>query len=71
MITIVTSRYGGAYSGGAWLAFNCWFEDVPRAAFGDDCVCAEFFGSAAAASVGRGATPDEAMADMRTRELEL
>lgn len=40
-VTIVKTRYGGLYEGGAWGAFYCDPETVPEDAFGSDIECAE------------------------------
>ena len=34
--TIVIDRYNGCYSGGKWLAFPCFFYDVPEEIEGED-----------------------------------
>lgn len=41
--TIIKARYGGHYEGGAWLAFNCFYEQIPHEAIGDDLSCATFW----------------------------
>lgn len=60
-VSIMKSRYGGAYEGGAWGAFHLYPEDIPEAAMGDDISCScwwDHFGE----GVGVGGTPDEAFA---------
>jgi hypothetical protein len=42
-VTIVTSRYGGTYEPGVWLAFPYWPEDIPPDWNADDVTCAAFF----------------------------
>lgn len=66
-VTIIRSRYKGAYSGGSWLAFYCDPEDIPPEATADDGTCAAWFHSDPAAFVGRGSTPDGAYNDLRQR----
>ncbi len=65
-VTIIMARYGGIYEGGVWLAFNCYEDEVPAAATSNDISCVTFFGYAAD-SVGRGDTPNKALADLRGR----
>ena len=38
-VTIVQTRYGGIYEGGAWAAFLSHPEEIPHDAFGGDSVC--------------------------------
>lgn len=68
-VTIITARYQGSYEGGLWCAFNLYELEVPPEATGNDIACYEFWHSPNAAKVGRGATPDEALADL-TKRLE-
>lgn len=63
--TVCASRYQGAYEGGLWVAFPVAYWDVPDAAFGCDLSAAAFWTNAD--TVGRGATPDEAVQDMLRR----
>lgn len=42
-LTIIKDRYAGVYSGGAYIAFNCYPECVPEDVTGDDISCAEFW----------------------------
>lgn len=42
-VTILTSRYGGAWEGGKWLAFHCDPWEVPEEVFGDDVTCNHWF----------------------------
>ena len=42
-ITIVEDRYNGTYSGGKWIAFNCYPWQVPEDIFDDDVSCCEFW----------------------------
>lgn len=82
LITLVEDRYHGAYSGGAWIAFR---GEVARVnpggdleeAFGGDRECILFFeggdggpANPAAAEIGRGDTPTDALADLLRRKGE-
>ena len=79
LITLVEDRYGGAYSGGAWIAFRDKESRVDEGgdledAFGGDRECILFFlggdgevANPAAAEIGRGDTPAEALADLLRR----
>jgi hypothetical protein len=66
-VTIIRTRYGGSYEGGAWAAFHCHEDAVPANATGDDLTCATYWWSSEAGLVGRGATPDEALANLEDR----
>lgn len=66
-VTIISARYGASYEGGAWCAFHCYEFEVPPAATADDITCSGYWSSSAADVVGRGATPDEALADLEKR----
>ena len=70
-VTIVKDRYSGCYSGGKWIAWNLHLEDIPNAWDDDDYTCAGFWGSEHiwARPVGKGNTPEEALADLE-HELE-
>jgi hypothetical protein len=60
---IIPSRYGGTYSGGTWLAFNA--HEEPGGATSGDNECADFFDDAdQRMPIGRGETPNEALADL-------
>ena len=62
-ITIVKDRYGGTYSGGAFLAFNLSCEEIPLEIDADDVTCCKFWKNTKI-KVGKGATPDEALDDL-------
>jgi hypothetical protein len=73
--TIVRDRYRGAYSGGRWVAFPVYPEEVPDAIFDEDIPCIKYWKEQQEGHVpaGVGATPDEALARLReavTRALE-
>ncbi|MDX1409934.1 MAG: hypothetical protein R3330_17415 [Saprospiraceae bacterium] len=38
-VTVVGTRYGGAYEGGRWAAFKCHIDNIPTEAFGSDTEC--------------------------------
>lgn len=62
--TIVLSRYGGAYEGGIWLAFNLHPHDIHDDVFMDDETCAAWFNGINDKNVGKGNTPTEAFNDL-------
>jgi hypothetical protein len=68
-LTVMSARYGGSYEGGDWVAFNCYPHDISSAAYGDDIACAGFWGYSVdhQPKVGRGATPNQAIADLVER----
>jgi hypothetical protein len=75
-VTIISDRYGGTYSGSAWLAFNRDPEDVPEDVSADDVTCAMFWEHQRsmeildrkhAMPIGRGNGPDEALQDLYRR----
>lgn len=68
-VTIIYDRYGGVYSGGRWVAFNLYYDDIPGAVSGDDISCHEFWSEFKNRHgvAGRGDTPDEALEDLRSR----
>lgn len=65
-ITLITTRYGGVYEGGAWAAFPCRAHEVPRETVGDDVTCAMWWEEHGAA-IGVGATPEDALADLEAK----
>ena len=68
-VTIVMSRYQGTYEGAPWLAFPVDSEDLADSDYaGEDSECMIFFSECEERQVpiGRGATPDEALANLRT-----
>ena len=42
-VTIIKDRYGGAYSGAKWIAWNCAPEIIPPEVAGDDVSCGAFW----------------------------
>jgi hypothetical protein len=67
---VVHDRYGGTYSGGAWLAYPKYLEDVPPEADGGDIECDDFWHEHAASPaypVGLGADPAAALDDLRAK----
>lgn len=66
-ITIITARYGGSYEGGRYCAFHSYPSDIPWDAVGNDISCCAYWGSTAVELVGRGSTPNRALADLQAR----
>jgi hypothetical protein len=69
-VTIVMAQYGGTFEGGQWLAFPLAPEDLADSDYAaDDISCMLFFESCEERKlpIGRGSTPDEALADLRAR----
>lgn len=65
---VVEDRYGGVYSGGAWLAFQP--DDWPGLdsdAFGADLECGGWWAEHSDDAIGRDDTPDLAVADLENR----
>ena len=65
-VTIIQTRYGGTYEGGAWAAFPIHLERVPDDAVGNDVVCVTWWADHGN-TVGVGATPDAALADLEAK----
>ena len=65
-ITITTARYFGAYEGGRWVALWVAPHDLPEEPFDEDNTAAVWWVDEAQL-VGRGATPNEALADLIAR----
>jgi hypothetical protein len=69
-VTVVKSRYQGTYEGDRWLAFPVGVEDLADSDYaGEDVECMCFFQECDARQlpIGRGFTPDRALADLRKR----
>lgn len=69
-VTIVCDRYSGTYSGAKWLAFNMYPENVSILDVnGDDISCHNFWlDDAKRYVIGKGSTPDEALADLYSQK---
>lgn len=69
-LTVVCDRYGGAYSGGRYTAWNLDHYNVPDSIHGDDMTCMEFWedSSQKYGKVGKGSTIKEAMDDLASDE---
>jgi excisionase family DNA binding protein len=67
-LTLNMDRYGGVYSGGAWLAFNEDPWDIDSRVSGSDMECMEYFDEPR--MIGRGASPTEAVADLYARMVK-
>ena len=65
-VTIIRTRYGGAYEGNDWAAFNCDEDQVPLDATGCDSECEAFWRDPKGVRVGVGETPDQALAALVT-----
>jgi len=63
-VTIVNTRYGGAYEGGLWLAFKSYPAGIPFDIYSDDGACAAWFNGINDKNVGKGNTPTEAFNDL-------
>ena len=64
--TIIADRYNGTYSGGK---YTCWAMDadmIPPEVEGGDAECYHFWHTTDLI-VGKGATPDKAMLDLRQK----
>lgn len=68
-LTIVNDRYSGTYSGGEYTAWARYPEDIPKAVFGDDTSCWDYFRTTRDI-YGRGDTPNEAIIDLEKRSKE-
>lgn len=62
-VTILSSRYGGTYEPGKWIAFACWPNDIPAGWNADDLTCASFFADRKN-DIGGGDTPQQAYEDL-------
>lgn len=62
-LTITSDRYGGAYSGGDFLAWKLLPENIPTEPWEDDVTCYEFWHDTDIIC-GRGKTPEEAVANL-------
>jgi hypothetical protein len=66
-LTIVSDRYSGAYSGGQYLAFNLYPDNVPRSVGGEDMEEGLFWddgGEHEKYIIGKGETPNAAADDL-------
>lgn len=66
-LTIISTRYGGTYEGGKFVAFPCEEWAIPDDVQGGDVECMAWW-DRYAEGVGRGATPDAALADLIERQ---
>ena len=69
-VTIVMARYRGTYEGARWLAFPIGADDLADSDYAaEDIECMLFFEECKERKlpIGRGETPDNAMADLRAR----
>ena len=71
-ISIWESRYGGVYEGGRWIAIgNCDLLPQYTDIMGDDESCMRFWNSRQSEKIGRGETPNDALADLLERNRDL
>lgn len=65
-LTIVSDRYGGTYSGGDFTTWNMDYYEIQTDPAEDDVTCMMFWVTTDIV-VGRGATPQEAVDDLKRR----
>ena len=76
-ITIVQDRYGGTYSGAAFLCFGCEYYEIPQEVNGDDIEAMIFWDNTnlntyhANLRIGKGETPDDALRDHAEKYSKL
>lgn len=71
-LTIINDRYGGVYSGGAYLAFKLEPWDVPKGVDGSDMECASFWDEDAKEyTIGKGDTVQEAIDDLASKLMPV
>ena len=68
---IVPARYGGVYEGASVLAFPTEPTALPDGWDGGDTECHAYWSANATAPIGKGETPDAALADLRAKLLKL
>lgn len=66
-LTVTADRYGGAYSGGAYLAWPLEPSDVPGEPDCGDLTCGSFWDENTMIPVGRGDSPNKAVEDLLRR----
>lgn len=64
--TIICDRYGGTYSGALWLAFPHDYWDIPEEVDSGDMDSCRFWQDYDGI-VGKGATPEDALNDLRKK----
>lgn len=78
-VTVFTARYSGTYEGAPWIAVQTHADPAmsynPEEAHlsgcqSDDVTCMQWFDNNVHAPVGRGDTPDQAVADL-ARQLDI
>lgn len=68
-LTITRDRYAGVYSGGKWIAWNKYANDLPSGYDAGDLECGDFWDSYNR-PVGKGDTPNEAVEDLKLKLVE-
>lgn len=66
-LTIMPTRYMGAYEGGRWAAFNLYPDQVPAEAHGSDLVCSSWWDFVGKKLAGLGTTAEEAIKDLESK----
>lgn len=61
--TIISDRYNGTYSRGAWLAFPLRYDEIPEEVSGEDMEC-QLFWDNYKEPVGKGLDFDSALYDL-------
>ena len=68
-IVIHQSRYGGVYEGAQWFAIFCG-DTFPDRSIGDDVECSDFWGPEESKTCGIGDTPNDALDDLFSKNIE-
>lgn len=78
-LTVVMDRYSGIYSGGYFIAWNKYFDEVPTDIHGDDCTALNFWENYRKKSdslkdghemVGFGETAEAAIKDLIAKQMQ-
>ena len=67
-LTIIGDRYSGAYSGGEYIAWNMYPNEIPAEVDSGDVECNEFWLNYKGI-YGKGSTSQEAINDLKTKLL--
>lgn len=74
-ILVISDRYGGAYSGGDWVAFGRGDVDIVKASlervWDGDVECRFFWTDEMKAVTGQGETPCEAVSKLKRRSFNM
>lgn len=67
-LIIISDRYGGTYSGGEFVAWNCYINQLPPEQAWGDCECCDFWANYDGYPIcGKGATIEEALKDLQDK----